>query len=678
MISKDCTITIDKGNASVDEDVYLYKNDMNIQILFTIVNNKYRYTKNTAIDNIIANNKASYAQVKFKKGDIEIDFEEQETKNGAVVLLIKKELIDEDTELGDYSIQIRLFDENKTSVITLPPVENCIHIQRPLFEKAGEDTNIVDQALTDMAVVTYAEPISATNSDGTYNKKTWISKEKITTAELNRMEEGISDVSTQCKDIAKQTITTEERNKLTNLENYDDSSIKNDLQVQKTRIDNLTALPEGSTTGDAELIDARVGANGVTYNNVGNAIRTQIKWITSDIDKIKELKLVGKNKFDKTQQKDGYYYTSKGVLKELEGWAISEKIKANKGDILYLEVFNNMSAVHISEWDKYDNFLTWQNISTTSLDANKLSDGWYYPYSIANDNCAYIIIDIETSKNSLIQIEKNTLTGTYEEYYWYFENNTYKQLLEIIEKVNIIEKNSIDYSIFTLPYIRERKVLCNTKVNYTAIDVGEKIDRIDCNYIWEKGTKSGTLALIFTNKPYSISDIVSVPSFHLTITNTHIALDIFGAYDSTGSNAYQRIFEYDITEQPLDGETEHTVLFYLSKNSTGQYTGKINVTIDGTNYSGNIDTSTEPFVSVISNGIDGMNLQSAWFEHFTTETDRNTVCMPMITYFATQKYNDSKWVFTSVDMFDRQDGQLTCDAYGHNYILINSTTKYKR
>lgn len=207
MISKDCTITIDKGNASVDEDVYLYKNDMNIQILFTIVNNKYRYTKNTAIDNIIANNKASYAQVKFKKGDIEIDFEEQETKDGAVVLLIKKELIDEDTELGDYSIQIRLFDENKTSVITLPPVENCIHIQRPLFEKAGEDTNedtnIVDQALTDMAVVTYAEPISATNSDGTYNKKTWISKEKITTAELNRMEEGISDVSSQCKDTDK-------------------------------------------------------------------------------------------------------------------------------------------------------------------------------------------------------------------------------------------------------------------------------------------------------------------------------------------------------------------------------------------------------------------------------------------------------------------------------------------
>lgn len=261
MISKDCTITIDKGNASVDEDVYLYKNDMNIQILFTIVNNKYRYTKNTAIDNIIENNKASYAQVKFKKGDIEIDFEEQETKEGAVVLLIKKELIDEDTELGDYSIQIRLFDENKTSVITLPPVENCIHIQRPLFEKAGEDTNIVDQALTDMAVVTYAEPISATNSDGTYNKKTWISKEKITTAELNRMEEGISDVSTQCKDIAKQ------------IENMSSGLDLSKLNISTESVTNGTKLilTDGTITKDTII-----PAVSITDNQLANIIQSKI------------------------------------------------------------------------------------------------------------------------------------------------------------------------------------------------------------------------------------------------------------------------------------------------------------------------------------------------------------------------------------------------------------------
>lgn len=77
------------------------------------------------------------------------------------------------------------------------------------------------------------------------------------------------------KENGKSLITDAERNKLTNLENYDDTSVKNDIQSQKARIDNLASLKEGSTTGDAELIDARIGADGTNYSNVGDAIRTQ-------------------------------------------------------------------------------------------------------------------------------------------------------------------------------------------------------------------------------------------------------------------------------------------------------------------------------------------------------------------------------------------------------------------
>lgn len=60
-----------------------------------------------------------------------------------------------------------------------------------------------------------------------------------------------------------------------------DSEIKTkatqaDFNTLKARVDNLTQTPAGSTEGNAELLDIRVGADGKVYPTAGDAVREQV------------------------------------------------------------------------------------------------------------------------------------------------------------------------------------------------------------------------------------------------------------------------------------------------------------------------------------------------------------------------------------------------------------------
>lgn len=67
------------------------------------------------------------------------------------------------------------------------------------------------------------------------------------------------------------------------------SSIQSQQNTLKQRMDTFTQLPSGSTSGDAELQDIRVGANGITYSTAGDAVRGQYSQLKEDIVNIDNL-----------------------------------------------------------------------------------------------------------------------------------------------------------------------------------------------------------------------------------------------------------------------------------------------------------------------------------------------------------------------------------------------------
>lgn len=95
------------------------------------------------------------------------------------------------------------------------------------------------------------------------------------------------------------------------------SQLEADMAVQKGRMDTFTTLVEGSTTGDAELADLRVGPDGTVYTNAGSAVRGLVSDISDYfLDATDEGPiLIGDNLIDGVEWSEvGYYRDWDGQL----------------------------------------------------------------------------------------------------------------------------------------------------------------------------------------------------------------------------------------------------------------------------------------------------------------------------------------------------------------------------
>lgn len=193
MIFTESTIKISNNVSKMDSTIVLYRGDKNVEIRFTILQSPFKYS-NTVATNVIESTNASYGQLVIKTPNDKppIFSEVSATKEGTVLFTITKEMIDEIEEVGVYTFQIRLMDENKQSRVTIPPVENGIEIKEPIAIEDDNTTNVVGLAKANYAVATLSDAdIPTFDDNGKYNKTNWNDGDIITNASLNKIEDGI-------------------------------------------------------------------------------------------------------------------------------------------------------------------------------------------------------------------------------------------------------------------------------------------------------------------------------------------------------------------------------------------------------------------------------------------------------------------------------------------------------
>lgn len=260
----------------------------------------------------------------------------------------------------------------------------------------------------------------------------------------------INELSTQFKDIANKTITTKERNKLTSLENYDDTRIKTNIQSVQQQVNNLVlgAVGDGN---NAEVVQAR-GEYSLLDDRLNIFDKKMYDILEEEKINISLTPIADKR------------LSSTGSIENQSGWSIFE-ISVSANEIYYLNIYayNNVNP-----------YLVFQDTNGKVLSMLKGSEsGWNLLENlkiIIPLNCTKIILSTSSS-SSYISKALLVKVGKYN-----IKNMT-KALNDINNLNNAIEDN---FETLKLTWNEGKMYNRNTGIieslnncNCTSIDVVE-------------------------------------------------------------------------------------------------------------------------------------------------------------------------------------------------------------
>lgn len=435
------TITVSNNTAYIDAPIYLYKGDGDVLISLDIINITISTKLNKMSTTNYINDNISYATACLCKRDSSSTFHIVGTKvNDKIELELKKDMMNETVEVGEYIMQVHLFDDENNR-LTIPIVEE-INIILPLCDDGYVPPPIAYSSKIGEATVGYSKVVteSMSTSSDFYNTYNWTTGEYITANKLNNMITGIDEALYDIKNIQNNYVTKSELNNKAN---------KNEIPTKMSQLLNdkgyLTEHQDLSNYAtksyvDSEIVNAQLGGDAninlseyATKDELNekankNDVPTKVSQLTNDkgyltsipSEYITETELNNKGYLTQHQSLDNYatksYVSSEIAKAQLEGGEVDLDPYALKEDI----------PTKLSELQNDENFLT--SIPSEYITETELNNKDFATKDELNakadiDDIPTKISDLQNDMNFISSIPSEYVTETELEQKGYLTNH---------------------------------------------------------------------------------------------------------------------------------------------------------------------------------------------------------------------------------------------------------------
>lgn len=226
----------------------------------------------------------------------------------------------------------------------------------------------------------------------------------------------------------KSEVNTSLSNQNTSI-NQTTSAQNSKITTLESRMDTFTRLSEGSTTGDAELHDIRVGANGTTYDTAGNAVRGQYSQLKEDLINIYGDETISKYKLNWIENE--YVNGNTGEIITYNGWKRTDYTEIKKDFPLYFTTNKTTDNEDCAYYDENKNYVGKLYITANSdMAINRVPT-----------NAKYFIISCHNSITMKAYCDTITIKHLYEKANE-LENKTNPYMLPKYYDSYMVEKNN--------------------------------------------------------------------------------------------------------------------------------------------------------------------------------------------------------------------------------------------